>query len=120
MVQMWLYAEKTQSPWANVVGASSPRDLLRKLKPAFRSCNLRTEAYLNAVAAALRRDRMVQMWLYAEKTQSPWANVVGASSPRDLLRKLKPAFRSCNLRTEAYLNAVAAALRRDRMVQTWF
>ncbi|ODB36807.1 hypothetical protein BB427_01985 [Pseudoalteromonas sp. BMB] len=42
-----------------MVGASSPRDLSRKLKPAFGIYNLRAEACLNAVAAALRRDRMV-------------------------------------------------------------
>ncbi|ATD08960.1 hypothetical protein PPIS_a4315 [Pseudoalteromonas piscicida] len=39
-----------------MVGASSPRDLLLKPKPAFRSYNLRAEACLNAVAATLCRD----------------------------------------------------------------
>ena len=45
-------------------------------------------------------------------------NAVGASSPRDLLHKLKTAFRSCNLRAEACLNTVAATLCRDKMIQT--
>ncbi|ATD08959.1 hypothetical protein PPIS_a4314 [Pseudoalteromonas piscicida] len=88
--------------WLNMVGASSPRDLLLKLKPAFRSYNLRAEVCLNAVAATLRREDI-----------NIWLNMVGASSPRDLLLKLKPAFRSYNLRAEVCLNAVAATLRRE-------
>ncbi|WPU30937.1 hypothetical protein SIO17_17935 [Pseudoalteromonas piscicida] len=54
--------------WVDVVGASSPRDLSLKLKPAFSSYNLRAEGCLNTVAATLCRDKMVQSRLYAAKT----------------------------------------------------